>query len=125
MPVHGLAAARRTEAAARAALGEERFAAARAAGRALAPEQAIALARRPIAPRPAPAGSHPGYPAGLSAREVEVLRLVAEGLTDAQVAARLFLSPYTVKAHLRTIYGKLDAPSRTAAARLAHEHGLA
>ena len=66
----------------------------------------------------------PAYPAGLSAREVEVLRLVAEGLPDAQIAARLYLSPYTVKAHLRSIYGKLGVASRTAASRFAIERGL-
>jgi len=55
---------------------------------------------------------------------VEVLRLVAEGLTDAQVAERLYVSLATVKTHLRSIYGKLDVPSRTAAARFANEHGL-
>ena len=49
---------------------------------------------------------------------------MAEGLTDAQVAERLFLSPHTIKAHLRSIYGKLGVASRTAAARFAHEHGL-
>jgi DNA-binding NarL/FixJ family response regulator len=65
------------------------------------------------------------YPAGLTAREVEVLRLVARGLTDAQVAERLFVSPATVKTHLRSVYGKLDVPSRTAAARFATENGLA
>ena len=66
----------------------------------------------------------PAYPAGLTAREVEVLRLVALGLSDAQVAERLFVSRPTVKAHLRSIYAKLDVPSRTAAARVAAEHGL-
>ena len=64
------------------------------------------------------------YPAGMTAREVEVLRLVARGLTDVEVAARLFLSPRTVSTHLRSIYGKLDVSSRTAAARFATEHGL-
>ncbi len=64
------------------------------------------------------------YPAGLTAREVEVLRLVAEGLSDAQVAARLYVSLPTVRTHLRAIYAKLDVPSRTAAARFASEHGL-
>ena len=53
-----------------------------------------------------------------------MLRLVAEGLSDAEVAARLYVSPHTVKAHLRAIYGKLAVPSRTAAARFASEHGL-
>jgi predicted ATPase/DNA-binding CsgD family transcriptional regulator len=64
------------------------------------------------------------YPAGLTAREVDVLRLVARGLTDAQVAERLVLSPRTVNAHLRSIYSKLNVTSRTAATRCAVEHHL-
>jgi ATP/maltotriose-dependent transcriptional regulator MalT len=132
MPAQVLSNAQRTQAAVQAALDEERFATAWAAGRALTPEQAIALGRRPPAPRPvlqaappAPAGSRPGHPAGLTAREVEVLRLVAEGLTDAQVAEHLFLSPRTVNGHLRAIYGKLGVATRAAATRFALEHGLA
>ncbi len=64
-------------------------------------------------------------PRELSAREVEVLRLVAEGLTDAQVAERLFLSTRTVNQHLRSIYNKLGVSTRLAATRFALEHGLA
>ena len=63
-------------------------------------------------------------PAGLSEREIEVLQLVAEGLTDAQVADRLSLSPRTVSQHLRSIYNKLGVNSRAAATRFAVEHGL-
>jgi ATP/maltotriose-dependent transcriptional regulator MalT len=66
----------------------------------------------------------PTWPAGLSVREVEVLRLVAQGLTDAEVAQRLFLSPRTVGQHLRSVYNKLGVSSRTAATRFAVEHGL-
>lgn len=65
-----------------------------------------------------------GAPAGLTPREIEALRLVAEGLTDAQVAERLFLSPRTVSQHLRSIYNKLGVSSRAAATRFAIEHGL-
>jgi DNA-binding NarL/FixJ family response regulator len=65
------------------------------------------------------------YPAGLTAREVEVLRLVAQGLTDAQVAERLILSRRTVSTHLTSIYGKLQVTSRSAATRFAVENGLA
>jgi DNA-binding CsgD family transcriptional regulator len=64
------------------------------------------------------------YPAGLSAREVEVLALVAQGLTNPQVADRLFLSPRTVNQHLRSIYNKLGVSSRAAATRFAIEHRL-
>ena len=63
-------------------------------------------------------------PGGLTAREVEVLRLVAEGLTDAQVAERLTLSPRTVSQHLRSVYNKLGVSSRAAATRFAVEHRL-
>jgi predicted ATPase/DNA-binding CsgD family transcriptional regulator len=64
------------------------------------------------------------FPAGLSAREVEVLRLVAAGLTSAEVAERLYLSPRTVQAHLYRIYSKLGVSTRAAATRFAVEHGL-
>ena len=60
----------------------------------------------------------------LTSREIEVLRFMAEGLTDAQVAERLYISPRTVGQHLRSIYRKLGVPSRTAAARRAGELGL-
>jgi DNA-binding CsgD family transcriptional regulator len=64
------------------------------------------------------------FPLGLSGREIEVLRLVADGLTNAQVAERLFLSPKTVSSHLGSIFGKLGVTSRAAATRFALEHGL-
>jgi DNA-binding NarL/FixJ family response regulator len=64
------------------------------------------------------------YPAGLTAREVDVLRLVAVGQSDAQVAEQLFVSVRTVHAHLRSIYRKAGLSSRAAAVRFADEHGL-
>ena len=54
-----------------------------------------------------------------------MLKLVAGGLTNAQVAERLFLSPRTVNAHLNSIYYKLGVSSRSAATRFAVERGLA
>ncbi|HET7094016.1 MAG TPA: response regulator transcription factor, partial [Thermomicrobiales bacterium] len=63
-------------------------------------------------------------PAGLTPREIEVLRLVARGLTDAEVGGLLFISPRTVSQHLRSVYNKLDVSSRAAATRFAVEHGL-
>jgi DNA-binding CsgD family transcriptional regulator len=60
----------------------------------------------------------------LSPRELEVLKLVAEGLTNAQVAERLFVSPRMVNAHLNSIYHKLGVGSRSAAPRCAFEHDL-
>ena len=74
------------------------------------------LATAPAAP--------PAYPGGLTAREVEVLRLVAQGLPNAEVAERLYLSPRTVNGHLTAIYGKLGVASRSAAVRFALDHGL-
>jgi DNA-binding CsgD family transcriptional regulator len=67
----------------------------------------------------------PGYPAGLSAREAEVLRLVAEGLSNPQIGERLFLSPRTVEHHLHAIFNKTGVSSRAAAARWATENALA
>jgi DNA-binding CsgD family transcriptional regulator len=60
----------------------------------------------------------------LTDREVGVLRVVAEGLTNAQVARRLHLSEHTVAAHLRSIFRKIAVASRSAATRYAIEHGL-
>jgi ATP/maltotriose-dependent transcriptional regulator MalT len=71
-----------------------------------------------------PPSSAREHPAGLTPREVEVLGLVAEGLTNPQVAQRLFLSLRTVQRHLNSVYRKLGVSSRTAATRLALEHGL-
>ncbi|HET9493936.1 MAG TPA: tetratricopeptide repeat protein [Chloroflexia bacterium] len=63
-------------------------------------------------------------PSELTVRETDVLTLLAEGLTDAQIADRLVLSSRTVQAHLRSIYSKLGVTTRTAAARYALTHGL-
>jgi DNA-binding NarL/FixJ family response regulator len=62
---------------------------------------------------------------GLTEREIEVLRCVAQGLTDAQVAEHLIISPRTVHSHLNSIYSKLGITSRSAATRYAIEHNLA
>jgi DNA-binding NarL/FixJ family response regulator len=63
-------------------------------------------------------------PSGLTARELDVLRLLAEGLSNAQIAGRLAISPRTVDNHLVSLYSKLHVSSRTAAARSAHEQHL-
>jgi DNA-binding NarL/FixJ family response regulator len=81
---------------------------------------------KPAATTPAseqPSTSEP--PAGLTPREIEVLGLVATGMTNTQVAETLFLSPRTVQRHLNSIYHKIGVSSRTAATRFALEHGLA
>jgi predicted ATPase/DNA-binding CsgD family transcriptional regulator/DNA-binding XRE family transcriptional regulator len=114
----------------RSALGEADCLSAWSVGRALTVDDIIQeaatlatdLATPPISPAATVRSSLPG---GLSEREVEVLRLVAQGLTNAEVAAQLYLSPRTVEAHLRRIYDKLGTSSRAAAVRFALEHGLA
>ena len=70
-----------------------------------------------LTPRDAPAF-------GLTEREMDVLRLAAEGLTDMAIGEQLFISHRTVSQHLRSIYGKLDVRSRAAATRFAMENGL-
>ena len=91
----------------------------------MTPRQALkAQGQKPI-PTPTTTVPPPTYPAGLTAREVEVLRLLAGGLTDHQIADKLVLSPRTVHAHISSIYNKLDVTSRSAATRYAIEHHLA
>ena len=125
----------RSLASARAQLGEQAFATAWAEGRALTPAHALA-AKGPVAlPAGAKYTSHtapssrivppkPTYPDGLTAREVEVLRLVAEGLTNAQIAERLIISPTTVNAHMRSLYSKVAVNTRIALMRYTAEHHL-
>jgi adenylate cyclase len=74
--------------------------------------------------KPAPSGKNEAGGAPLTEREIEVLRLVVQGLTNAEIAAELVLSPFTVNAHLRSIYSKLDVTSRAAATRFAVEHRI-
>jgi predicted ATPase/DNA-binding CsgD family transcriptional regulator len=78
----------------------------------------------PLARRQKSEGRKEPRPAGLTRRELDVLRLVATGLTDAQVAERLFLSSQTVHSHLRSVYSKLDVANRLEATRYAIEHKL-
>ena len=62
-----------------------------------------------------------GRPAGLTEREVEVLRLLGAGLSNDEIARRLVISPRTVHAHVRVVFKKLGVSTRTAAA---HEASL-
>jgi ATP/maltotriose-dependent transcriptional regulator MalT len=68
-------------------------------------------------------GARPSV-AGLTAREIEVLRLVAAGKSNREIAAELYLSIKTVARHLSNIFCKTDVSSRTAATAFAYEHGL-
>ena len=121
-------------AAARAQLGEHSWEEALAQGRAMSLEEAIEYAlsaeehsaTTPSSPTShSPPSSVPEHPAGLTSREIEVLGLVAAGMTSARIAKELFLSPRTVEAHITSIYHKLGVSSRAAATRLALEQGLA
>jgi DNA-binding NarL/FixJ family response regulator len=64
-------------------------------------------------------------PAGLTSREAEVLTLLASGLSNAEIAQRLFLSNATVKTHINRIFAKTGARDRAQAVRFAYQHGLA
>jgi DNA-binding CsgD family transcriptional regulator/membrane protein implicated in regulation of membrane protease activity len=78
---------------------------------------------QPVGPRELETAN--GNPFGLSARELEVLRLIADGKTNAEIASELYLSPRTVDHHVSHILTKMNASSRAEAVRLAVEHGLA
>ena len=68
--------------------------------------------------------SRPSYPDALSTREVEVLQLLAAGLSNQEIGGRLFISTHTVASHIRNILGKTGAANRTEAAAYAIRHGL-
>jgi DNA-binding NarL/FixJ family response regulator len=121
----------------RSALGSERLAAIMAEGRKLSRRAAVAQALATTSPpatskaitllpsAPAPGPERPGFGdlPGLTPREMEVLRLVADGLSDKEIGARLTISPQTVAKHVGSLLRKLGAPSRTAAATLAMRRG--
>jgi predicted ATPase/DNA-binding CsgD family transcriptional regulator len=125
------AAYERAVVAARSQLGEKTFVAAWSQGRSMTPEQVLAAQGSATIPSlstvqaAAPSVKPPiTYPDGLTAREVEVLCLVAQGLPDSQVAEKLVISPRTVNTHLTSIYSKIHVSSRAGATRYAMEHHL-
>jgi len=73
---------------------------------------------------PAVANRAPAPHDGLTRRELEVLRLIGRGLTNAQIAASLYISELTVKSHVGHIFAKLDLRDRVAAVIYAFDHGL-
>jgi DNA-binding CsgD family transcriptional regulator len=136
---------------ARSTLGEERFAAAWTAGRSLTPDEAVAEAlagtdATSASPRP-PVPAAPGLiagdaearaagdlavaaaeappVAGLTRRELEVLRRVAAGRSNREIATDLALSVRTVERHITNLYGKIDARGRADATAFVFRHGLA
>jgi DNA-binding NarL/FixJ family response regulator len=125
-------------AAVRTNLDETAFVQAWAEGQAMTLEQAMTTAlevreqlTQPQAPRAeiasptlSQAGASRTNRFGLTPRELEVLQLVTLGLTDAQIAEKLVISPRTAEAHVRSFLSKLGVSSRTAATRFAIAHQL-
>ncbi len=122
----------RTLTEARTKLGEKNFAAAWTTGQAMTPQQVAVIETAKtfpvevsvipsVTPQPDPA---PDIPDELTTREVEVLRLLALGMTNNQIAEKLVVSTNTVNAHIQSIYRKIDVTSRSAATRFAMEHRL-
>jgi DNA-binding CsgD family transcriptional regulator len=120
--------------AARAALGERQFIAAWEAGRAMPLDLAIAFAQdanmpstgeRPTASLRSMPRKPERAPGSLSPREIEVVRLVAQGMTNQEIAATLNLSTRTVVNHVANVMSKLGVESRTAVATWAVRQGVA
>ena len=121
---------------AQATLGEERFQQEFARGRTLSVSEAVqhaldaadaiqhALAAAALVPEPPASPPDPAARHGLTLRELEVLRLVAAGRSNREIADTLFISVPTVKRHLTNIMGKLGLPSRSALTAFAHRHRL-
>jgi DNA-binding NarL/FixJ family response regulator len=78
----------------------------------------------PNAETPAAATEPGDLPDGLTQREAEILTLIAQGLTNPEIAARLFLSSHTIKTHINRIFSKTGSRDRAAAIGYAHRHGL-
>jgi DNA-binding CsgD family transcriptional regulator len=114
----------------RAQLGDEAFAREIAAGRRLTLDDLRTIPHPQEAAPPSTrfasgqSASSSALAESLTAREIEVLRLLAQDLSNPQIAERLVVSRRTVDAHLRSIYDKLGVKSRDAATRVARERGL-
>jgi DNA-binding NarL/FixJ family response regulator len=108
----------------RADLGDDAFAAASAEGHALSLDDAVAEALAVPEPTGDPAATRRARSAGLTEREVEVLRLVAAGESNAEIADGLVLSVHTVERHVANIFAKLGAHNRAEAAAVAVREGL-
>jgi non-specific serine/threonine protein kinase len=126
MPERGLHQQANSEA--RVSLGDERWQIARDIGRRFRAEDAIAFALETIDTITIPivesGQAHSASRSGLTARELEVLRLVVDGRSNQEIAAALFISPHTAIRHVANIMNKLGVDSRTAAATWAVRHGI-
>ena len=87
-----------------------------------AASQPTAAAATP--PSAAHSPESPDLPDGLTQREAEILALITQGLTNPEIAARLFLSSHTIKTHINRIFSKTGSRDRAAAIGYAHRHGL-
>jgi predicted ATPase/DNA-binding CsgD family transcriptional regulator len=102
----------------RDALGADTYERAHAAGSTMDLEETVAYVRRARGARKRP----PGGWESLTPTELRVVELASEGLTNAAIAERMFISAATVKVHLAHVYGKLDVPNRAALATVAAKH---
>ena len=125
LPLDKHSSQKRAMNAARTQHGKDAFTFAYAEGLAMSLEQVLDTQQAIILRKQgSPAVASVTLPAGLTQREDEVLRLVAKGLTIAQIAEQLIISYHTANAHVRAIYNKLDVTSRSAATHYAIEHHL-
>jgi DNA-binding CsgD family transcriptional regulator len=130
LPPTEVAVHSREVAALRGRLGAAHLRSAWETGRAMTLDQAIAYARALTARVPPPSAPESPAPVdraarlNLSEREIEVLRLLASGHTDREIAETLFISPRTANVHVANLRGKLGVSSRAAAVALVHRHGL-
>jgi len=90
----------------------------------LAASIGMAALRTRIKALGAPAGPPAALPDELSAREAQILKLVAHGLSNRQIGAELFISEHTAATHIRSILRKTGCANRTEAASYAHRHAL-
>jgi DNA-binding NarL/FixJ family response regulator len=84
----------------------------------------LAAATQSARAEPEPAAATPPPPDGLTQREVEILALIARGMTNPEIAAALFLSNHTIKTHISRIFAKTGSRDRAAAIGYAHRHHI-
>lgn len=108
----------------RAQLGPQTFTALWAEGRTMTLENVLTMQEYESLTDFPSGGEKPSGLSALTEREIEVLRLLVDGLTNNKIAEQLIISPHTVNAHVRSIFNKLDVNSRSALTRFALEQNL-